>query len=137
MHSVRFRRCIERYSLRQQRRPVVLLHHLNRSFASTQDPRRPSPPTPLVTRQIRWNHQRRCAGLPRCGLLLLVLAVIRPHRRRNRSCGLQLGRGRPRHRWNPGVRLLLPWRREEQVRGAGQPCSQGYVRAVRSPRGVD
>jgi hypothetical protein len=134
MYSIWQRRGIERYPLSQQRRLAVLLHHLDRSLAFTQNPRRPSSTTPLVPRQIRRYHQRRCSSLPRCGLLLLLLAVLRPHRRRDRPCGLQLGRCRPCHRWDPGIRLLLPRWREEQVRGAGQPCCQGFVRVVRSPR---
>jgi hypothetical protein len=118
VHQLRKRRGTQRDSVRQQRRPALVIHHLNRSPASAQNPRRASSGPPLVSRKIRRNHQRHQPSLPGRRLLLLVLAVIRPHRRRNL-----------------GIRLLLSRWRTEQVRCAGQPCCQGFVRVERSPRG--
>jgi hypothetical protein len=128
VHQLRKRRGTQRDSVRQQRRPALVIHHLNRSPASAQNPRRASSGPPLVSRKIRRNHQRHQPSLPGRRLLLLVLAVIRPHRRRDRSGGFQLGRCRPCYRRNLGIRLLLSRWRTEQVRCAGQPCCQGFVR---------
>jgi hypothetical protein len=76
LHQLWQRRRSQRHPVRQQCRPAPLLHHLDRRAASAQNPRRAFASAPLVTWQVRRNHQRCDAGLPGRRFLLFVLALL-------------------------------------------------------------
>jgi hypothetical protein len=112
LYQLRQRRRPQRHPLRQQRRPAPLLHHLDRRAALAPNPRRAFASAPLVARKVRRDHQRCDAGLPGRRLLLFVLAVLCPCRRRDCSGGFQLGCGGSGHRGDFSVCLLLGWWKE-------------------------